>query len=393
MDMYTMNENFISQSIVDEFISVVWVERYSQCGEVQLVTAATPDLIEMLAEGTFLGLRGTTEVMLLETQSIENELLTVQGKSLVNFLDQRLMWKENPDDDDADVRVKDYTVNEKVGQAISDVVEAMVISATPFGGLYADANLDWDAEEIEYLELGDIDTSGDDEDVTFTIGPLYQSISQVAEKFGVGISLYLESSDVDAGYVLKFKTYTGEDRTSDSMTNELVRLQPDLDSLSEIKELRSIQTYKNTAYVYFDGEISIHYEDPLNIQEGFARRVLVVDAENEALGWKPGPTSGWTFYPGGAAGQWTMPPDPLELAAWREAHARDALANYNYIRAIDGQTSPDNEFQYGTDYGLGDVIELEGLSGNISVARITEFIRSQDRSGERQYPTISVVTE
>ena len=388
-----MNENFISQTIVDEFVSAIWVERYSSCGELQLVTAVTEDAIEALAEGTFVGRRGTKEVMEIQTQSIENNLLTVNGKSLVNFLDQRLFWATNPDDDTPENRIKDYSVTDKVGQAIADVVETMVITAVPFGGAYSDANIDWDADEIEFLELGDVDVSGDDEDITFTIGPLYQSIHQVAEKFGMGISLYLEEANIDTGYVLKFKTYAGEDRTSDSLTNDLIRLQPDLDSLSDIKELRSLQNYKNVAYVYFDGEITIHYEDPLDIPENFNRRVLMVDAENESLGRKPGPTEGWTYYPGGAAGHWTLPPDPLALAEWREAHARDALANWNYIRAIDGQTSPDNEFQYGTDYGLGDVIELQGLSGNISKARVTEFIISQDRSGERQYPTISVVTE
>ena len=387
-----MNENFISESIVDQYISAIWTERYSTHGDIQLVTAATPTLIEQLAEGTFVGLRGTPEVMQLETQNIEKNVLTVQGKSLVNFLDQRLMWKANPDDDAPEVRIKDYVVNDKVGQAIADVVESMVIDTASMGGLYADANLEWNTDEIEFLELGAVDVSGDDEDITFVTGPLYQSISQVAHQFGIGISLYLESSDIDAGYVLKFKTYTGEDRTSDSLTNDLIRLMPELDSLSDIKELRSIQTYKNTVYVYFDGEVTVHYEDPLNIQEGFNRRILVVDAENESIGRKPGPTTKTLGYGMSSIFSWTVPPDPLAILAWREEHAQDALANNNYIRAIDGQTSPENEFKYGVDYGLGDIIELEGLSGNIVKARITEYIRSQDKTGEREYPTISVVS-
>jgi hypothetical protein len=43
------------------------------------------------------------------------------------------------------------------------------------------------------------------------------------------------------------------------------------------------------------------------------------------------------------------------------------------------------------DYGLGDVIELEGYTGIYSKARITEHIRSQDQYGEQEYPTLAVL--
>lgn len=391
MDMFTMNDAFIAQEVVDEFISAIWTERYSTCGDVQLVVPATPSTIEMLQEGTFLGLRGSKEVMQIKTQNIEKNLMTVKGKTLVEFLDQRLLWEKNPDTSDVTNLITDYVVTDKVGQAIADVVSDMVIATTPFGGAYVDVNLEWDLEEIAGLVLGAVDTSGDDERLTFTTGPLYQAISQIAQQFDVGISLYLDSANIDTGFVLKFTTYRGVDRTSDG-PGPLVRLQPALDSLSDIKELNSIEFYKNTAYVYYDGEISVHYEDPLDIPEGFDRRVLVTEATGEPVGRKVTYDSAWLFTGTWRSGTYsTVLVGPTEVAAFREQHAKDALANNNYIRAIDGQTSPENEFKFGVDYGLGDLIELEGLTGNIAKARVTEYIRSQDKSGEREYPTISVV--
>jgi len=389
MDLYTMNENFLAEEVVDEFISAIWTERYSTCGEVQLVVPASATLIDRLTEGTYLGLRGSKEVMELKTQSIENGLMTVSGKTLLEFLDNRPFWAANPDDSSADVRIVDKTVVGKVGQVLADAVEDMVIntSSLPFG--YTAANLQWEDEEIEGLVIGDVDTSGDDERITIPIGPLYSSIYPIAEKYGIGMSLYLDSADIEAGFVLKFKTYTGEDRTSDQDVNPLIRLQPDLDSLSDVKELRSIQFYKNVVYVYYQGIITVHYEDPDNIPEDRDRRVLVTSAEGEPVGHKVSYKYGWNSqatYTGYVV-------DAGDVTAFREQNARDALANNNYIKAIDGQTSPINEFKYGVDYGLGDVIELEGLSGNIAKARVTEYIRSQDKTGEREYPTISVVTE
>lgn len=386
MDMYVMNENFLADEPVDEFVSAIWTERYSKCGDCRLVVPATSEMIEKLQEGRFLGLRGTKEVMELKTQSIEKNLLTVVGETLVSFLDNRAAWFKNPDSSAADQRIVDLKTTGKVGQVIADVVEDMVINTTPLGGLYAPADLEWDLEEIAGLVLGAVDATGADEEIIVPVGPLYSAIAQVAEQFGVGISLYLDEAKVDTGFVLKFKTYRGLDRTTGS-GNPLVRLTPDLDSLSDVKELRSVAQYKNVAYIFYQGDVTVHYEDPLNIPEGFNRRVLVVEPVGE-------PPARWYSVGGswGGSGYYTqygVPPG--EVTAFRAQAAADALANNNYIRAIDGQTSPENDYKFGEDYFLGDVIELEGISGNIAKARVTEYIRSQDQTGEREYPTISVV--
>ena len=383
-----MNEFFVAQETIDEYISAIWTERYSRAGDIAVVCGADSDLVDRLKEGTFVGLRGSNEVMQIQTQNIEKGVMRIVGVSLTQFLDERFLWAKNPDSSAADSRVVDLTVTGKPGAVISDVVSDMVIATTPFGGLYAPAELQWDLEEIAGLTLGDIDTSGVDERITLPIGPLYQAIAQVAEKYGVGISLYLEEAKVDTGYVLKFKTYRGVDRTYDQAVVPPIRLRPDMDSLSDIKELNSINGYKNTVYVYYEGEITVHYEDPLNIPEGFNRRVLVTDAEGEPIGRKVTYDRRWY---GGPSTYTTYVVGPAEKAAFRAQHAKDVLANHNYIRAIDGQTSPDSEFKFGEDYGLGDVIELESFTGNVSKARVTEFIRAQDKIGEREYPTISVI--
>jgi hypothetical protein len=60
------------------------------------------------------------------------------------------------------------------------------------------------------------------------------------------------------------------------------------------------------------------------------------------------------------------------------------------VKSVDGEIVPDSQFQYGVDYNLGDVIEVEGNTGVIQTARITEYIRSQDQAGEKSYPTVSM---
>lgn len=392
MDLYTLNSNFLDKDIVDEYVSAIWTERYSEVGEVQLVVPPTEENIIKLKEGTFLALRGSKEVMLLETQSIEKGLMTVVGKTLPIFLNNRASWFKNPEYTGLSTgeRVVDYTdATKKPGEFIADVVYQTVINPTPFPNSTYDwtpANLDWDNDKIPFLTLGAVDSSGEVKRLTAPIGPLYEVIANLAKQDDVGISLYLESADPDTGYVLKFTTYRGVDRTSTGDPDNLVRLTRDLDGISDIKEVNSVSKYKNVAYVYYKGRITPHYADPsMPIPEGFDRRIMVVTPEGEPVGrkvdlsWGRGGT--YTQYVVGA----------LEEDAFREQNAKDALANNNYIHAIDGQTSPITDYRYGVDYGLGDTIELEGFTGNLTKAKITEYIRSEDATGEKGYPTITVV--
>jgi hypothetical protein len=387
MDLYTLSETFLAKDVVDEYVSAIWTERYSSAGDMRLVVSATTRNLEKLKEGTFLALRGSKEVMQIDTVSIEDGLMTCVGESLTKYLNQRYAWFRNIASTAAAERVVDYKSDDvSAGEFIANVVNLIAIDPVYFEDLWDPANLNWDEDIIPGLTLGPVDTTGEVKELTAAIGPLYDSIQQVAEKEGVGIKLYLEDADPITGFSLKFTTYRGKDHTTDGAF-PLVRLTPALDSLSEVKELRSIANWKNVAYVYYAGIISMHYEDPDSPPVGFERRVLITDAEKQPVGHKePNPyyqqMGGLPFY---------TVVSPADVTAFREQNARDALANHNYIRAIDGQTSPANDYQYGVHYDLGDIIELEGLTGNISKARITEFIRSQDQEGAKEYPTISVL--
>lgn len=388
MDLYTLTENFLADEPVENYNSAIWTERYSTAGDFQIVAPATDEVIALLAPGKFLGQRGTKEVMIIETATIEEKLVTVVGKSLVNFLNQRFLWAKNPASATVDERIADPTDTTRTpGEFISNLVYISVINTTAFATGWIDANLDWANEEIAYLTLGAVDASGADERLTAPTGPLYDAIAYVSEAEKVGISLYLDSADPIAGYSLKFKTYRGVDHTTGG-AGALVRLTPEMDTLSGVKEVRSLQEFKNVVYVYYQGEISTHYADGVvGIPVGFDRRVLITDAVGAPVGHKVTAPGSWSQ--GGGYSYTVIGVD--DITAFREQNAKDALANHNYIFAIDGETSPISDFKYGVDYGLGDLIELEGYGGSLSKARVIEYIRAQDNVGEKEYPTISVV--
>ena len=99
MNLYTLNRGFLRQSSLDEFLSVIWTERYYGDGAIELVVPGTTEMIKKLPEGTFIGLEGSDEIMIIETVNIENGNLKASGISLLPWLNNRFV-RTSPNHED-----------------------------------------------------------------------------------------------------------------------------------------------------------------------------------------------------------------------------------------------------------------------------------------------------
>ncbi|MFL5661538.1 MAG: Gp37-like protein [Ktedonobacteraceae bacterium] len=374
MELYTLTNHFFLNKQIQNYISLIWTERYSSAGDVQLVIPPTLNAIKSLAPGTFLAINGSKEIMVVDTQTIEKDLMTVTGSSLIKFLNQRIAWFENPDYDASATTpgpmFADYTSDDfTVGEFISNVVNEMLIVTPNFYPPYDAISLDQARDKIPNLTLGNVDGSGGSRRLTFPIGPLYDGITQIASAHNLGIKMFLESAHFNSGaYSLKFSTYHGRDRTSDQTNNNIVRFAPEFDNLNNPKEVRSNDQFKNVVYVVYKNTVTPIYPrymaDP---PVGFLRRVTKVDAPDIHL---------------------TADHIPPFLARVGNTE----ITKDQEIYTIDGEVLNEPEYKFGVAYNLGDFVEVKGYSGLIVKARVVEHIRSQDQYGERRYPTFNVVS-
>jgi hypothetical protein len=376
MDLYSLTPDFLIKYKIERYTSLIWTQRYSTAGDFQLVVPPTGQLISILHPGCFLGLRGVREVMIVETQSFDGGLLTVSGRSLVSFLNQRIAWFENPDYDHTDsssTLFADYTTDDQTaGQFISDVVNKLVIDPVHFSGYYDDIDLDWGSEKFGNLSLAHIDGVGDKKKFIFPNGTqLYDGIQQIASDEHVGISLYLAQANFDTkDFVLRFTTYHGKDRTSTQNLFETVRFTPKTETLTNPKEVRGNTTFANVLYLLHKGKITVHYPEFVNTPPvGFGRRVI----------YEAAPDVNYTG-------------DKLNRFLAGVAHK--IFQQHKHTQTIDGQAlGHETQYHFPRDYFLGDVIEVEGNSGIVFKARVTEYIRSQDQYGMKEYPTFEVMAE
>lgn len=372
MDLYTLDSGFRKKDVIDVFNSAIWTERYSSAGDVTLVVPANPTTMAQLSEGTFLAKPDSKEVMLLDTQIVEKGLLKVTGNTLIDFLRNRIVRLVA-----AHATRSWITTGNTPGQLIANLVEQMCITGSLPPGIEGTAS------DIPKLSIGAYDLTGATIDLEVPYGPLYDAIKTIAETYEVGMSLYLDWAS-ESDYSLKFKTYRGRDLTSTQSTYPMVRFSSVLDSLSNPSELRSISGYKTHCWAYApgapawmsDGSTGLAYVAAAVSAIGFDRRVMQIFVDGIDIDYLESidPTAA-----------------QILLNEILTSHARNALANNNYTKVVDGEVVPQSEFQFGTHYLLGDIVELQGYSEIIQKARITEYIHSQDETGERQYPTVSII--
>lgn len=381
MDLYTLTPRFYFKYKIERYSSFIWTERNSAAGDFQIVMPPTPLWMNVLVPGCLVGMRGRRDIMIVENQSFENGLMTITGFGLLKFLNQRLAWFKNPDYD-ADDSGEDSKDTElyanydrddlKPGQFIADVIDRLCIRPRPFDTPYDDIALDWAHDKIPHLSLGYVTNKGIRKPLSFPNGqPIYDALTELATREHVGIQLYLERANLSTGdYVLRFRTHYGKDRTSSQTDRETVRFSPKLESLLDPKELRSNSEYKNVCYVNYKGNVTVHYAPHVrSAPVGFNRRVTYVDISDK------------------------------EIKAAKRPAARTRAANaefrkHRHTHQVDGQVISNlSDYQYGFDYQLGDIVEVEGHSGMIIKARVTEYVRSQDQYGPKVYPTLEIMAE
>jgi Siphovirus ReqiPepy6 Gp37-like protein len=369
VDLYTLTRGFLPNVVIDKFDSAIWTDRYYGDSDVQLIVPATPDMIQVLAPGTFLACDYSNEVMMLETHEIDKGALKVTGVSLLQWLNNRFVRTTAKHED------KYWNLNSwTAGVTMWVIVYYMCIVP----GYFPNGVVDNSSLIIPGLKLDNYDNSGPIITVAVPFGPVYDALKAIATTYQIGMTITLMSA-TDTSFALGFRTYKGLDRTSQQTLNPPVRFSPAMDSLTNIKELQSMANFKTRVYSWAPanpgglastpGFSSIM--NPGTPSTGFDLRTMMVFADDIT-----------TDQVGGSASV---------LQSLLDQRASETRQDHKFIKHVDGEIVPTSQFAYGVDYNLGDIIEVQGYSGITQNARVTEYIHSQDSAGEKAYPTVTMI--
>lgn len=146
MEFRILDKNFIDLVLLDRYESLLWVDRYNQCGDFELYTPPTDELMDACQLGNYVYSKDSEHLMIIEhvelTQSFdEGKRIIIKGRSLECILERRILWyktqfRKNLEDgirqildysmitapDDEDRKIPNFTFEYSGDPSINEIV-------------------------------------------------------------------------------------------------------------------------------------------------------------------------------------------------------------------------------------------------------------------------------
>lgn len=369
MDLLTLDSNNKPKKLVENYDSLIWTERFNTIGDFQITTGDV-GFVNLLPEGTLLTLAESNHVMQVERHLIERKknrptLLTIKGRSWDTILQRRVAISS------VSAGVAEWSV---VVKTPSDAAYFIIVKICVEGILDP---LDIFPPEIVQFPTPDdyLTSTGPNRQFSIQKGNLLSAvltllqtqakadpttIPPTPEVVPHGIRAVRPASDagpIDSAIAIEI--YKGVDRSDEILFDGSREL------LDDGSYLFSKEGSANVAYILGPAHAA-KMSKPIISPSSLDRRVILVD----------GTTSGIT-----------------DLNALK-SQGEISLAQAPETALFDGSINQDlSPYLYGRDYNLGDIVRLAGDYGLDRKARVTEYIRTQDATGSKSYPTLTTLDE
>jgi hypothetical protein len=354
MELFILNNKFESVDVVDKYESLIWTDRYNECGDFEIYTTANSEMIALFQNDFYLWQENSEHQMIIEDVKIESDTetgnhLTITGNSLESILKRRIIWNQT-------------TISGNLQNGIEKLLNDAIIN--PSDSNRKIENFIFKASEDERITSLTVDTQ-------YTGDNLYDAIVDLCQNNNIGFKVILDEDQ------FIFSLYIGDDRSYDQEDNPYVVFSPNFENIinSNYKEVNS--SYKNIALVA--GEDQGYDRKKIAVGEttssGLSRRELFVDARDISS------TDGDTTI------------SDSQYYSLLTQRGEEKLEDYKITKTFDGEVESTQLYRYGEHFFMGDICQLENEYGMESRVRVTEFIYSDDQNGSKTYPTFEVVDE
>ena len=360
MQLFILDSLFKRKTIVEDYISLVWAERFNEFGDFKVVIPSNYANRVLYKPGLFFGISKSDRIMKLETVEDAEEdgvkTLTLSGRSIEFILEHRVVWPSNAALGDT----PSWTISGAPKAIIDSVVSAQLSRSS------------WEPNNIPNLRLGvssypqdTIIPPADSIAIRITKPTsLYNYIKEIAKNYSLGFRIYKGPQWDDYIY---YNTYSGSDRTLGQTAVPPVVFSFDLENLKSWSILKSVEKQFYGCYVFskygFD-EVYVNGYDA-STPAGINRSIFSIEVTE---------------------------PDELTTDSQRQAYriqkGIEALVSKQDIFVIDGEVSQNSQYIYGTDYFLGDLVDMRDDTGDVKHMRVIEQIFTDDSNGEKDYPTL-----
>lgn len=346
LELYILNRDFQAIHLLDTFESLLWTERYYECGDFEITSPASVQLLRTFEKENYLWSKDSNMVMIIEDIEIssdteEGTLFMVKGRSLESILDRRIIWNKT-------------TLTGNLQNAIHKILNENVIS--PSDSERRISNFIFEASDDPLVTEKTVELECDGE----TIYEVIQTLCQTNE---LGFRVLLNN---DNQFV--FQLYAGADRSYDQDTNPYVLFSPKFENIINSNYLESNKTLKTVALVVDDS--------------GDIRTELIVECDTGA---------GRELDRREIQVAVSISSEEGNVTAKMEEAGREELKENKATKTFEGEVESTQLFVYGEDFFMGDIVQIVNEYEVEAKTRVVEIVRSQTLEGMTIYPTFETV--
>lgn len=356
LNLYIYDQNYNVVALIDAYESLIWSDRYNEAGDFELTIPyeyAKKYFGKYLIQDNYCGIKYSKRKSIIEKIEYHVEedsapKMIVSGRSLESILERRLVLSK-VDFGSEGVQVPFQT-------AIESLINSNIIS--PF-------NENRKIENFIMKLSEDTKVTSVLFDGTFNGEDLYKIISDSCKdkKLGFRITFTEENK-------MMFELYSGLDRSTAQNENASVIFSPYYDNLKSSNYFTSTEEYKNIMYVSMDEDSVVSaYDEPE--PNGIKRREVLIDKDDLKKNKSTKLNSNQII-----------------------TKAKQKLKEeYKVKTGIEGDVVPGVLYEYGTDYDVGDRVQVTDIYGNTETVSISEVVITCDESGLQIIPTFEEIEE
>lgn len=351
MELKIFNRNLELIGVLDNFTSLIWTRRYFQTGEFQLVAPLTKDSVNLLKrENIIYKGNGDNEAGYIETVNISlttsgEEIMTIHGKFITNYLERRIVWGNDNVDSTSEVAMRSLADK----NAITCPTERV----------------------ISNLQLGEL--KGYTETVKKSVSDksLIEAVQEIAETSQLG---YRNTLDYINKKIL-FEVYRGVDRTVNQSLIAPCIFSRDFENILEQEYTDSLNNFRNVTLVAGAGEGSARKRTTVGFASGLDRFELFTDARDISdkktisIPTNQVDENGNTIYE-----DTEVEMTDGEYIPLLKQRGSEKLAECTDIKTFDSKINTQGNNVYKKDYDLGDIVTIQDKKWGLQVdTRITEI--------------------
>lgn len=354
MDLIVLNTDLDAVSIIDNYKSLIWTDRYYAYGDFELFSSMNKDIVNQIKQDYYLQSRHSEHVMIVEDLQIESDVedganIIITGRSLESILNRRIIWGQ-------------VTISGNLQNGIKYLLDLCIISPD-------DENRK--IPNFIFEESTDPAITELSIEAQYTGDNLYDVIKIICEEMGIGFKVTLNDNKQ-----FVFKLYAGLDRSYDQTEVPYVIFSPNFENIVNSNYIESKTAFKNVTLIGGEGEGSDRKYSAISIEEcsGLNRREIFTDARDISSDLGDGEVLTDSEY--------------YDLLDQR---GLEKLAENTSITYFEGQVETTIMFKYGVDFFDGDIVQIENEYGHNNRARIIEMVTSVNEEGTSTYPTLETL--